>query len=52
MTGPAVTCPDCKTEIKLTQSLAVPMIESLGVIFPAACGEVLYFLNSSHHAGT
>lgn len=28
MTEPVITCPKCKTEIKLTESLAAPLIES------------------------
>ncbi|GBE08962.1 MAG TPA: DUF2130 domain-containing protein [Gammaproteobacteria bacterium] len=28
MTEPTITCPKCKTEIKLTESLAAPLIES------------------------
>lgn len=28
MTEPTITCPSCKTEIKLTESLAAPLIES------------------------
>ena len=28
MTEPTITCPHCKTEIKLTESLAAPLIES------------------------
>jgi len=28
MTEPTITCPTCKTEIKLTESLAAPLIES------------------------
>ena len=27
MTEPIITCPQCKTEIKLTESLAAPFIE-------------------------
>ena len=29
MTEPIITCPKCKTEIKLTESLAAPLIESI-----------------------
>ncbi|MGQ3686294.1 MAG: hypothetical protein ACUBOA_15015 [Candidatus Loosdrechtia sp.] len=29
MTEPMITCPKCATEIKLTESLAAPMIESI-----------------------
>ncbi|OYW11351.1 MAG: hypothetical protein B7Z55_19435, partial [Planctomycetales bacterium 12-60-4] len=29
MTEPTITCPNCKTEIKLTESLAAPMVESV-----------------------
>lgn len=29
MTEPTITCPKCKTEIKLTESLAAPFIESI-----------------------
>src|SRR5947209_13646735 len=29
MTDPTITCPNCKTEIKLTESLAAPLIESI-----------------------
>src|SRR3989304_8081613 len=28
MTEPIIICPNCKTEIKLTESLAAPLIES------------------------
>lgn len=28
MTEPTITCPHCKTEIKLTESLAAPLIEA------------------------
>ena len=28
MTEPTITCPKCKTEIKLTESLVAPLIES------------------------
>ena len=28
MTEPTVTCPNCKTEIKLTESLAAPLLEA------------------------
>ena len=28
MTEPTITCPACKAEIKLTESLAAPLIES------------------------
>lgn len=28
MTDPTITCPNCKTEIKLTESLAAPLLES------------------------
>ena len=28
MTDPTITCPNCRTEIKLTESLAAPLIES------------------------
>ena len=28
MNEPTITCPSCKTEIRLTESLAVPLIES------------------------
>ncbi|MHB8389758.1 MAG: HepT-like ribonuclease domain-containing protein [Acidobacteriaceae bacterium] len=28
VTEPTITCPNCKTEIKLTESLAAPLIES------------------------
>ncbi|MFZ3103176.1 MAG: DUF2130 domain-containing protein [Smithella sp.] len=28
MTEPTITCPNCKTEIKLTESLATPLIEA------------------------
>ena len=28
MTEPTITCPKCKEEIKLTESLASPLIES------------------------
>ncbi len=28
MTEPTITCPNCKTETKLTESLAAPLIES------------------------
>ena len=29
MTEPTIICPNCKTEIKLTESLAAPLIESI-----------------------
>ncbi len=29
MTEPTITCPNCKTEIKLTESLAAPLVESI-----------------------
>ena len=29
MTEPTITCPSCKTEIKLTESLAAPLIETI-----------------------
>ena len=29
MTEPTITCPKCKTEIKLTESLAAPLVESM-----------------------
>ena len=28
MTEPTIICPECKTEIKLTESLAAPLIET------------------------
>jgi len=28
MTEPTIICPNCKTEIKLTESLAAPLIET------------------------
>ena len=28
MTEPIIACPQCKTEIKLTESLAAPLIEA------------------------
>ena len=28
MTEPTITCPQCKTEIKLTESLAAPLLEA------------------------
>ena len=28
MSEPTIVCPSCKTEIKLTESLAAPLIES------------------------
>ena len=28
MSEPTIVCPNCKTEIKLTESLAAPLIES------------------------
>ncbi|GMQ87556.1 MAG: DUF2130 domain-containing protein [Gammaproteobacteria bacterium] len=33
MTEPTITCPNCKTEIKLTESLAAPLIESTRLQF-------------------
>lgn len=33
MTEPVITCPKCKTEIKLTESLAAPLIESTRLEF-------------------
>ncbi len=35
MTEPTITCPHCKTEIKLTESLAAPLIESTRLQFEA-----------------
>ncbi len=29
MAEPTITCPNCKTEIKLTESLAAPLVESI-----------------------
>ena len=29
MTDPAIVCPHCKTEIKLTESLAAPLVDSV-----------------------
>ena len=29
MTEPTIICPNCKTEIKLTESLAAPLIEAV-----------------------
>jgi hypothetical protein len=28
MTEPTITCPSCKTEIRLTESLAAPLLEA------------------------
>ena len=28
MTEPTIICPNCKTELKLTESLAAPLIEA------------------------
>lgn len=28
MADPTITCPNCKTEIKLTESLVAPLIET------------------------
>lgn len=33
MTDPTITCPDCKTEIKLTESLAGPLLASTRLQF-------------------
>jgi len=33
MTEPTITCPHCKTEIKLTESLAAPLIASTRLKF-------------------
>ncbi|HED18119.1 MAG TPA: hypothetical protein ENI74_01275 [Gammaproteobacteria bacterium] len=33
MTEPTVTCPNCKMEIKLTESMAAPLIESTRLQF-------------------
>ena len=33
MTEPTITCPNCKTEIKLTELLAAPLIESTRIKF-------------------
>ncbi len=30
MTEPIIICPNCKTGIKLTESLAAPLIEAVG----------------------
>ena len=29
MNEPVITCPNCKTEVKLTESLAAPLLESI-----------------------
>ena len=29
MSEPTITCPECKAEIKLTESLAAPLVESI-----------------------
>ncbi len=33
MTEPTIICPKCKTEIKLTESLAAPLIETTRLQF-------------------
>ena len=33
MTEPTITCPNCKTEIKLTESLAAPLLASTRLAF-------------------
>ena len=33
MTEPTITCPNCKTEIKLTESLAAPLLASTRLLF-------------------
>lgn len=33
MTEPTITCPNCKTEIKLTESLAAPLLASTRQLF-------------------
>jgi len=35
MTEPTITCPNCKIEIKLTESLAAPLLESTRKQFEA-----------------
>ena len=35
MTEPTITCPKCKTEIKLTESLAAPLLASTRLQFEA-----------------
>ncbi|MFM1975999.1 MAG: hypothetical protein RL145_845 [Pseudomonadota bacterium] len=35
MIEPTITCPSCKTEIKLTESLAAPLIEATKTEFEA-----------------
>jgi hypothetical protein len=39
MTEPTITCPSCKTEIKLTESLAAPLIESTRKAYQARLAE-------------
>ena len=41
MTEPTITCPACKTEIKLTESLAAPLIEPTGKQFEQKLGRRL-----------
>ena len=39
MTEPTIICPKCKTEIKLTESLAAPLIESTRKQFEQQLGQ-------------
>lgn len=39
MIEPSITCPNCKIEIKLTESLAAPLIESTRVQFEKRISE-------------
>jgi len=39
MNGPTITCPNCKSEIKLTESLAAPLIEATRLQFEHTIAE-------------
>ena len=44
MTEPTITCPACKAEIKLTESLAAPLIESTRRQFEQQLAQKVYAL--------
>ena len=39
MTEPTIVCPNCKSEIKLTESLAAPLIEATRLQFEHTIAE-------------
>ena len=52
MTEPTITCPSCKSEIKLTESLAAPLIAATRKQFEQqlqrwVCGESLFAMQWS-----